>query len=91
MQYRKFGKLDWEVCALEFGTMHLSVVNNHGNVDEPEVIRMMRYAFDHSVNYVDSLNGYHQSNSEVVIGRSLKDGDHASSTLSTLKLRVKSF
>jgi len=41
----------------------------------------MRYAFDHSVNYVDSLNGYHQSNSEVVIGRSLKDGDHASSLL----------
>ena len=81
MLYRKFGKLDWEVCALEFGTMHLSVVNNHGNVDEPEVIRMMRYAFDHSVNYVDSLNGYHQSNSEVVIGRSLKDGDHASSLL----------
>ena len=82
MQYRKFGKLDWEVSALGFGAMRLPVVNkNHSNVDEPEVIRMMRYAFDHSVNYVDSLNGYHQSNSEVVIGRSLKDGDHASSLL----------
>ena len=82
MQYRKFGKLDWEVSALVFGSMRLPVVNkNHSNVDEPEAIRMMRYAFDHSVNYVDSLNGYHQSNSEVVIGRSLKDGDHASSLL----------
>jgi len=61
MLYRKFGKLDWEMCALEFGTMLLPVVNkNHRNVDKPEAIRMMRYAFDYGVNYVDSSHGYHQ-------------------------------
>jgi predicted aldo/keto reductase-like oxidoreductase len=76
MQYRKFGKLRWKVSALGFGAMRLPQLGPDfaSPVNEPESIKLMRYAFDHGVNYVDTAFPYAAGNSERTVGKALLDG-----------------
>lgn len=75
MKYRPFGKkLDWQGSALGFGAMRLpQTSSNPADVDEVQTIRMVRYAIDHGVNYVDTAYPYHAGRSEVIIGQALQD------------------
>ncbi len=75
MQYRTFGHLDWKPSALGFGAMRLPTTDDDPkHIDEPLATRMIRYAIDHGVNYVDTAWPYHQEASEPFVGRVLQDG-----------------
>jgi predicted aldo/keto reductase-like oxidoreductase len=75
MEYRRFGSLDFQVSALGFGCMRFPTRNGDASlIDEPEATRMLHYAIDHGVNYVDTAYPYHGGVGESFVGRVLQNG-----------------
>ena len=69
----KFPGIARESTALGFGCMRLPTLPD-GKINEPEAIAMIRHAIDSGVKYVDTAYPYHGGQSEVVLGKALKDG-----------------
>ncbi|NLN42350.1 MAG: aldo/keto reductase [Clostridiales bacterium] len=80
MEYRKFGDLGFDISIFGVGCMRLPLevqpdgTTDPTKIDEQEAIKMIRYAIDNGVNYLDTAYPYHGGNSELLLAKALKDG-----------------
>lgn len=70
MVYKEFQ--DLKLSALGMGAMRLPVVDeDDARIDEEKAAAMVDYAMNCGINYYDTAWGYHNGNSELVMGRFL--------------------
>jgi predicted aldo/keto reductase-like oxidoreductase len=69
MPMRKLGRTGVEVSAIGIGGAHLGKQR-----DPEESVRLVRYAIDHGVTFLDNSWDYHDGRSELRMGRALEDG-----------------
>ena len=70
MVYREFQ--DLQLSALGMGAMRLPVIDgNDAQIDKEATAEMVAYAMEHGINYYDTAWGYHDGNSETVMGEAL--------------------
>lgn len=71
MIYSDFQEL--KLSLLGFGTMRLPLIpgGKSADIDQEQVDRMVDYAIEHGVNYFDTAFPYHESMSEIAIGKAL--------------------
>lgn len=75
MIYRKLPGTDIKVSALGMGAMRLPTLPEENKpIDRPAAIKLIRHAIDSGVNYVDTAYGYHNGDSERLVGEALQDG-----------------
>jgi len=84
MKYRKLGNTGIEVSILGFGCMRLPTISpDKEAINQEEAIKIIRKGIDAGTNYVDTAEPYHNGESEIVLGKALKDGYREKVTLVT--------
>lgn len=82
MIYRTFQ--DLQLSSLGMGAMRLPTIDgDDARIDVEKTKAMVAYAMEHGINYYDTAWGYHDGNSELVMGEVLKDYPRESFYLAT--------
>lgn len=82
MIYRTFQ--DLQLSSLGMGAMRLPTIGgDDARIDVEKTKAMVAYAMEHGINYYDTAWGYHDGNSELVMGEVLKDYPRDSFYLAT--------
>src|SRR6185436_18587304 len=70
MPYRVLGNTGEKVSAIGVGGWHLSLKH----VDEPLSLRIVRSAIDRGITFMDNSWDYNEGQSELRMGKALRDG-----------------
>lgn len=81
MIYKDFHNL--KLSSLGMGCMRFPTKDNCGDIDVEKTKEMVAYAFKKGINYFDTAYGYHNGNSEIVMGNILKEYPRDSFYLAT--------
>jgi predicted aldo/keto reductase-like oxidoreductase len=82
MVYKDFQNM--KLSALGMGAMRLPVIEgDDSKIDETAAAGMVAYAMEHGINYYDTAWGYHNGNSEIVMGKCLSKYPRESFYLAT--------
>jgi len=70
MEQRELGRTGVKISALGLGLMSMSGV--YGNASDEESIRVIHYALDQGMNFLDSADMYGWGHNETLLGKALK-------------------
>jgi len=87
IEQRTLGNTPIKVSALGLGLMSMSGV--YGNANDDESIRVIHYAIDQGINFLDSADMYGWGHNETLLGKALKDGWRGKAIVATKFGQVK--
>jgi aryl-alcohol dehydrogenase-like predicted oxidoreductase len=72
MKYRKLGNTGLIVSEVALGTMQFGGRMNMGNLGQEDTTRMVKFALDSGINFIDTADVYSLGESETLVGNALK-------------------
>lgn len=72
MKYRKLGNTGLIVSEVALGTMQFGGKMNMGNLGQEDTTRMVKFALDRGINFIDTADVYSLGESETLLGNALK-------------------
>lgn len=82
MQYRTMPHKDDQLSILGFGCMRFPTTPEY-KIDEEKAMAMLRHAYQNGINYYDTAWPYHNGESELLVGKFIKECDRSKLRIAT--------